>query len=247
MAHPIEIGGEVSQPNRAIQELEALLTDPMFEAGYVTVQAVIDTSVQAARLAGKSDESIRLLIQKLQEEKRIQVFAIRNEVALRKDDPTLWEAFGVWGQSPNASCGRGPEGKGYNAGVVHYFEYRAVGRNKARRLNNFGDLNIQGFIDFSLYLQSLVDQPDSRINTAVGKSAQIRDEQGQRRLFLLTQGNWLVVGFQRLGDRMRIISAGIEEKPERFDKRVREEVESLPEKDTRLNRLGHGRVLVQTE
>lgn len=234
----LETGNEVPQGNQAVQELEALLTSPSFEQAYVAVQTAIDPEARMTR-----GDLARL--QEIKEGKAKELLSLRNEFAERKDDSEFLKALEVWGRSPNSRGERGQDGEGFHAGIVHYFEYRAVGRSKARRLNNSGPPSIQGFIDFSSYLQSLVDRPDPRSNTAIKTSAQVVDEQGQRRLLLLTQGDWLVVGFQRLGDRMRVISAGAEEKPERFEKRVREELEGFPDKDTRLNRLGHGRVLVQ--
>lgn len=233
----LETGNEAPQGNQAVQELEALLTSPPFEQAYVAVQTAIDPEARMTR--GDLARS-----QEIKDGKAKELLSLREDLARRKDDPEFLEALDIWGRSPNSRGERGQDGEGFHAGIVHYFEYRAVGRSKARRLNNSGPPSIQGFIDFSSYLQSLVDRPDPRSNTAIKTSAQVVDEQGQRRLLLLTQGNWLVVGFQRQGDKMRAITAGAVETLESFQRKINQELVGTPEVDKRLNKLGVQRVLI---
>ena len=210
-------------PRSGIEELEALLADPMFEASYVSVRSILDPG-------GRSLAT--------------ELVKLREDLALRREDPELLEAFDVWGRSPNAKGMKGPDEQGFNAGVVHYFEYRGASIAKARRFKTMPEMSIQGFIDFSRYVDLLISDPDSRSNLSIQKSAQIRDLEGQKRLLLLTWGNWLVVGFQKPGDRMRAITAGAQEKPDRFQKIVDEEVSGTPSEDHRVNRLGVGREIV---
>lgn len=171
-----------------------------------------------------------------------QLELLREEFEARRNDPSLLLALASWGRSPDLGGDRGLDSTGYNAGVVHYFEYRLI-PDKSRRYTETEPLTIQGFIDYTDRITALIQDPRSG-NPGVNRSALIEDNQGRGRLLLLTRDDQLVVAFRHSKrDIMRIISVVGNEREGRFVKRVEDELNDNPETDTRLNRLGYERIL----
>jgi hypothetical protein len=63
-----------------------------------------------------------------------QATSLIQEIHTRKNDPAFVEAASVWSNSPNSSGEIGEDGQGYNAGLVHFFEYRGDTNKRKNRL-----------------------------------------------------------------------------------------------------------------
>jgi hypothetical protein len=158
------------------------------------------------------------------------------EFGLRRDDPHLLAALKVWGRSPNAQ-GEFGGGDGFNAGIIHFFEYRANLEKNGRYKNDQTTVTLDGFIEYSGRIKNLIEDPNPTNNPNIQKSSLIADENGQYRLFVLTKEGQLLVGFRRHGEiglpRVITIMPGQDEK--RFDKAVSDELTAA--RPGRLNNL----------
>jgi hypothetical protein len=205
--------------------LQSLLGDIAFEQAYISAHV---------SLKGESQADVA----------REELERLRTEFVLRKDDPVLLDVLVNWGRSPNAVGERGSDGQGFNAGVVHYFEYRASAHRRLRYTDQ-EQPTIQGFIDFTHRIKEMIKNPNPNGNPGVQKSALIGDEEGQERLLLRTQEGLLIIGFKHLGEsEIKIISVVARETSARFERRIEEELAGTPETDKRLNKLGNNRVLI---
>ena len=108
---------------------------------------------------------------------------LKRDLTDRLNDTELQEAMTVWGQAPNLAKSRGQYGKGFHAGVVHYFEYRASNAESGRYRDGEGyDFSLDHFIDFSKRLKDLVNNPGTYAGTE--SYAIFEDDKGAQRLML---------------------------------------------------------------
>lgn len=223
-------------PRNGVEELESLLMDPIFEAGYVAAQTLIDPELEFAKMAHLKDEAVVALSLRLQDSKRAELSSLREELVLRRGDPELAEALDVWGRSPNYDGSWGVNGQGFNAGVVHYFGYRAAEDTiKVARFREAGPPTIKGFIDISTYLGSLVHKSEEML--VLKMLSEVGDSGGQKRRFLLTWDNWIVVAFERPDDKMGVITLIPGQDTRKFQIMVDNERDGIEPPD-RLNKLG---------
>lgn len=129
-----------------------------------------------------------------------------DEIEQRKQDPAFIEAVNMWANSPNAAGEVGEDGLGFNAGIVHFFEYRGRKGKSDRFARIPEEMSVDGFIQFSqrMYsvMQSVVEQ--SAIDGEV-QGAVLRDSDGAERVFALTNDSQRVVGFKPVdGDTHRM-------------------------------------------
>ena len=165
--------------------------------------------------------------------------SFNEELVRRGDDPNLKAAFAVWGRSPNHAGDRGLNGHGYNAGVIHYFEYRAY---PDKNTHSPGEMSVDGFINWSNHLSDLVNgkRPDE-----VQKMEKLEDSDGKQALYLLTRpetGRYMIISYIDKGDSPKIVTAipGRNEKSMsmRLDSEIKTPVSEKQAK--RLNYLGEG-------
>ncbi|NTU72787.1 hypothetical protein HGB07_01265 [Candidatus Roizmanbacteria bacterium] len=167
---------------------------------------------------------------------------LKQEVADRRDDPEFQAAMELWGRSPDSKGQRGVDGRGLNAGVIHYFEYRADKQKNGRYKNSDTAVSVQGFIDYSKKVKELIDHPNTA--PAIQAARVIKDDQGQQRIHILTKDGDKVVGFKNSGDQMRVITIIPGGNEKILEKDVLDELNANPDdpKETaRLNHLGTGR------
>src|SRR5579872_2998077 len=146
----------LDERQRAIRELEALLTSSDFRAKYISVQ-------MRARRIGE-DEAMRELGQ------------LASDLIIYRDRPEFQAALDVWGRSRNMKEDRGEDDRGYHAGIVHYFEYRAgSGKTKRYLEGEYERPSIQGFIEFSQELGSLINNPHPDNNNAIEVAVRVGD------------------------------------------------------------------------
>ncbi len=159
-----------------------------------------------------------------------------------KEHPDFLRALEMWGRSRNAVGDRNG-GRGYHAGVVHYFEYRAYsGKNKRYQNDNLDKFGIQGFIDFTNAVRHIV-RPQKSASPEYG--VLFRDEQNRKRLIARTE-SCLVIAFQHAEQPLRLLSIQ-PNKPgwqsrEKVIERIKRELGPDTE-DKRFNRLGKNRSL----
>ena len=166
------------------------------------------------------------------------------DVKARQNDPKVAEALDVWGQSPDSTGSKGVDQKGFNSGVVHYFEYRSRGDKNGRyQFSETTPVSLDGFINYSLKLEDLIDNPRPGTNPEVASSSKVVDELGQERLYLLTKSGNLIVAFKSFvqGGGMRVITDIPGQTQKDLAKRTNEELAGSRESLSRLNVLGQKR------
>lgn len=178
-----------------------------------------------------------------------QLQALQESIPEHGRDARFARALNYWGRSPNVAGEFGEDGRGFHAGIEHFFSYRSDKGKSGRFFDSDSgrhsigqEPTIESFIAFSEGLMECMRNPVPGENPRVAKSVLIEDELGQRRLMLLTTDGLFLNGFQRAGQDMKLITA-ITQDPKQFDKNVDAEVN--PKKETkRLNSLGSSRRVV---
>jgi len=162
-----------------------------------------------------------------------------DELAARRDDSNLKAAFVMWGRSPNHAGDRGVNGHGYNAGVIHYFEYRAF---PDKNTHSPGEMSVDGFIAWSKHLNELVNgqKPEE-----VQKNVRLEDSSGKQALYLLTKpeiGRYMIISYVEKGETPRIVTAIPGQNEEVMSNRFESEIKTpvLEKQAKRLNYLGDG-------
>lgn len=123
-----------------------------------------------------------------------QVEELLRELDERRADPELLEAAALWANSPDSQDDRGPDGQGYNAGLIHFFEYRSV-LAKIRRFRDLGEpMSADGFVAFSHRLYN--ELMNSALST-VNQHVVLEDSDGNRRFYTLCPTGEFIVAFQR--------------------------------------------------
>lgn len=156
----------------------------------------------------------------------------------KANDPALLEALEVWGRSPNADGNHGIDNQGYNAGIVHFFEYRSRIDKNGRYKNSDTPITIDGFINYSKELKGLLEDINPNTNSKIETSALLKDESGQIRTHILTSTKDRIVTFRKEGEiglpKIITIIPGQNEKS--FNKAVDDEISG--KSISRLNQLG---------
>lgn len=206
-------------------ELEALLKEELLPEFSADIESA-KRSLEEAR----SNESARLE-------------TIKGDFAKRSNDPEFLAAMEVWGMSPDSKGDRGTDGKGYHAGIVHYFEYRRDLEKAGRFKIEKTPFSVDGYIEDSNMLKELLDNP-SEENEAIDRSAFIKDDEGHMRLMILTKDGKRVICFQNPNEPMRVVSIIPGGNVKNFEKMVEKEVHPSGDMEPRLNELGPNRELV---
>ena len=199
---------------------------------------------ETKRLMGKLEQDSKwqeaqVELARVRGEQVAVVERVRQDVESRAEDPRLAHALDVWGRSPNARGETGVNGSGFNAGIVHYFEYRTIAEKNGRFKGRNG-CEIDDFIHYSEVLEGLIDTPDPLTNSEILLSAALEDDGGQRRLNLLTRRHDRVVAFARRGDRKpRVVTVIPGGDLPAIEKALDEEMFGQNVKN-RLNKLGMG-------
>lgn len=178
------------------------------------------------------------------------------ELEAKKNDPDFQEALAAWGNAPDAKGGRGVDDKGFHAGIIHYFEYRAY-KDKAGRYNKEknGAFSLNGFIEHSKSLARYI-QPGADLKSMpdVRGFARFTDENGRERLFLMTD-EWTITAFKWEGEsQLGVITVlpnksndSKDENGKRFRKMVTQEASHTANEKNFLNHLGEQRNLVDAD
>lgn len=229
--------GTMSEAPVSVKELEDLLNSQDFIDSYVRVQVAL--SFGEVRV----DE---LNLEQLSESKRNEIESLRAELAERRMDQDLALALSAWGKSPSPLRGNGSIDLGFNAGIVHYFEYRAV-IGKAYRSGLNDAPTIQGFINYTAMLKTLLHSANPLQNTELAVAAWVADRRGtgKRKITVLSKEGLFVVGFQQSPFRpLRIITAIPDTSSGSFIMSLNKDLEGSSNSQKRLNRLGDNRVLL---
>jgi hypothetical protein len=153
---------------------------------------------------------------------------------LKEPSVAFIKALQKWGRSENLKGERGPNGKGFNAGAVHYFEYRASLDKNRNRFKPKDTLDAAGFTAYTRNIEIFVQNPSPRTNPGVEKARLLEDAKGNRRLYILTKDKEFIVAFQRAGEPIKILSAFLGQNIGNLNKVVHKE---LAESVDRFNRL----------
>lgn len=240
-----ELKKEWGQAVRNVQSVEFEdQTYELEEGKNSNLMKELERKARTAEWEEKMQQAKTSLSEAIDREKA-KITAIEKELLERDEDPKLLAALNVWGRSPDSLNNRGENGKGYNAGVIHYFEYRAS-KSKAGRFNNekipFG---VEGFIQYSEWLQAILNNP-SKDNSAISELTRFTDNEGQERLIVLAHDT-LIVCFKNTGEDTRVISSIPDKKKSKkmYEKAVETELSIAVDKDSRLNKLAEGRKIAE--
>jgi hypothetical protein len=180
------------------------------------------------------------LIRRAEEIQGQKLQELISEAERRKDDPDLLSALAMWGRCPNAAGDFGTDNSGYHAGVVHFFEYRSSPDKNGRYKYDPIPITIDGFIEYSRKIQRLISDIDPQNNPAVKLFASLQDNDGQLRLFVLSDTGEKVVAFRRVNEtglpKIITIIPGQDEKS--MKRSVQDEITGTSR--PRLNQLGKG-------
>ena len=195
---------------------------------------------EEARLRGERGVDYEKVVSELAAAKaklETSLKAFDQELAARRDDPNLKYAFDVWGRSPNHAGDRGITGHGYNAGVIHYFEYQAY---KDKSGHNTGSMSIDGFIDWSKRLGEIVN---GKRPTEVQTIRKLEDDSGKQAMYVLTKDRFLIISYiEKPGEAPKVVTAIPGQNEGVLLSRVDSEVKTpvVEKQAKRLNYLGTG-------
>jgi len=207
-------GGATLQEHLAAEHLTAIESDPVHQAKATEIQQQLVDAEAAAVAEGA---------------------AMIADIESRKDDPGFLEATSVWANSPDSQGDVGENGLGYNAGVVHFFEYRGDAKKSSRFKVMDEPASVDGFIDYSGKLKADLEAVGS--STDGRQEAVLQDSEGNQRVYILKPDGELVVAFQKAGDtEPKVTSVIPRQKGKDFEKTV---AASLSGHDRgKLNKLG---------
>lgn len=120
--------------------------------------------------------------------------SIYSDLAERHNDTQLLEAFSFWGTSPDSKGYRGPDGNGFNAGLIHYFEYRANAEKNGRYKNETLNFGVDGFIEYTNRIKKEIDNASSE------NSRLFEDSEGRQRMYTLSEQGDLIISFKKVKD-----------------------------------------------
>lgn len=163
-----------------------------------------------------------------------QLDDLLDELSARRGNADLLQAAALWANSPDSQGDRADDKRGYNAGLVHFFEYRSA-KEKKRRFRDIEEpMTVDGFIAFSQRLyQELVDPPQPSANQRVV----LQDSEGNRRSYVLCPNSEFIVAFQRPGETRPRMTSMINFVTEAFFNKVVDECLRGDDRG-RLNKLG---------
>lgn len=116
------------------------------------------------------------------------------------------EALSVWGRTRNSKNDPGANNLGYNAGLVHCFEYYLDEEKSGRYINGLG--TIQDFIEISIKLKSYIQNPNPETNRSIKRSVIIEDQSGaQRRIILTNEGEMILAHKKSTDTEFKIITS----------------------------------------
>lgn len=177
---------------------------------------------------------------------------LREDAVTMRYHPALMRALETWGYSPNAAGDRGPDGQGFHAGIVHFFEYRIIGEKDWRFFRKDGrykpanELSLLAFVEFTQNLRRLLEDPDPDVYPdEIEASALIEDDLGQRRLFIFTCFGECINAFARPAKPLQVITIYPMD-GKGFLNAVQKEL-TPPPGEKRLNLLSPQRRLVSTK
>jgi hypothetical protein len=156
---------------------------------------------------------------------------------LKHPNPQLNSALNAWGRSRNKKGEIGLEDRGFNAGVIHYFEYRTSIRKNRNRFKAEHELSVDGFISHTKEYQSFLNNPSPAHNPQVEIARLLEDEKGNRRLYILTKDGDFIVGFQKTGQPMKILSVYLDQTAQKLNKTAEEALHPTERSKSRFNYL----------
>lgn len=195
-----------------------------------------------SKLKAEKEEKLKALHDSLTDAQNRSSQSLANlieAVESRKDDSELIKVLAVWGRSPNHANERGSDDGGFNAGVIHFFEYRAFPDKLGH--NRQDNMSLDGFINRSQAVDSLVNSPET-VKPVISKSHTLRDETGKQARYLLTNAGELVIAYKEAGtERFKVVTVISGQNIQALDKRVNEEIKNpFEQRAKRLNHLGSG-------
>lgn len=183
-------------------------------------------------------------VEQAETEAEAKLIELKNSLEV-VDKNRLASALGIWGNSADSKGSFGDDETGFNAGMIHYFEYRSDETKSGRFKKTGQDFTLEGFMDESERLEQIVENYET--SEHVLKYTLIGDELGQERLFIITDNEECIVAFRRPGEVMKVVSViPGSNQIKQFEKKVENEIQGVNNSErARLNELGDSRTLVK--
>lgn len=213
------------------ETIEEFLNRHYLEKTFSVPENQFALAAAARTLERKRQETQQWLEETLEE--------LRTRVAAR--DEELLTALAAWNTSPDSTADRAHDGKGYHAGLLHYFEYRGA-REKHSRLDRLPEPpTVDGFIAFTNRLKESLDRCyDLEVNH---QSIVVEDTAGNQRIYILLPGKRgeFIVGYKKATEPEPKLSSMFDEVTQQAFERMVGEVLSGRDRG-QVNRLVPGPV-----
>lgn len=172
-------------------------------------------------------------------EARAWLDGLYEDIEAHRHNPRFINALNAWLTSPDSTTDRGHDGLGYNAGLLHFFEYRGA-LHKRRRFHLMDEpSNVEGFMDFT---ERLVEELE-RVSDANSKhqAVIIGDTEGNQRIYILLPGikGEFIVAFRKADQAEPKLTAMFNRVTQQSFERMVEAVLSGQDRG-QINRLGPG-------
>jgi len=225
---------KVADAMRSVEKIDIKIGDSEISTSAEEARNRLEEHLKKDKYSARIEAAEKGL--RLAEERQVEVLNLLAQ-ELEKPSAELLSALNAWGRSRNALGETGSEQKGFNAGVVHYFEYRTHPRKNIRRFRPADTLNAEGFIAFTKRYEDLINNPNPETNSKIIKARLLEDPKGNRRLYIFTKEKDFVVSFQRTGEKMKLLSVYMGQDVEMLNRTAEEELKSTPQATARFNRL----------
>ncbi|HEY4494150.1 MAG TPA: hypothetical protein VJB95_01840 [Candidatus Paceibacterota bacterium] len=237
-----KVAQEIKTIDPNVEELKSLVDTPEFQANFLVVQTRAEIANRNKLLnTPKRRGSTAKLTEAEEAIARATAFQTQKLNQLKEElkhpNPKLVEALNAWGRSRNLKKESGPERKGFNAGIVHYFEYRTHLRKNKKRYKTEHTVSIDGFIIYTERYSSFIKNQNPITNPEIETARLFEDPNGNRRLYVLTKEKEFVVGFQRAGQEMKILSVYLGQNETMLNRTADAELNSTEQARARFNHL----------
>ena len=230
-----KMGKKWGEALKAVQQVPIEISGVETMVDMQTATNLVEDQLKDQGFLQKLSEAEEQLVNSTNSKKEI-LGKLRLEI--QQPTPALMEALDTWGVSPDVKGDFGSDGKGFNAGVIHYFQYRASAE-KNSRYKQSETMDVEGFAEYSKKIKTFLENPNPASNTEVEGARVLEDENGQRRLLIVTKDKELIVAFQRAGEAMKIISVFPGQGLDKLNKSAEEELNPDPNAKKRLNQLSY--------
>lgn len=181
---------------------------------YDTIDEKLGTLIRAEYM--QKIQAMEEAIHEITQDMREAWAKLKEEFEANRDNPRFLNALAVWGRAPGIKKDRGPDGRGFHSGIVHYFQYRGDWHKAGRFYRDDLPLTLEGFMETSEQLREMINTPFPEQHSDVAKARLYTDEEEQRRLIMVSRHQTFISAFHEQGDSALRVVGIIPNIPEKF-------------------------------